>query len=81
MATAIPPEYAQFVQGAIASGLFQSESEVIGEGLRLLQQREKLRADVHARLSQLDRGQCIELDDGIEVARVVHGARDVSKLF
>ena len=38
----IPLDLQQFVQAAVTSGAFQSESEVVAEGLRLLQRREQL---------------------------------------
>ncbi|WP_244329281.1 type II toxin-antitoxin system ParD family antitoxin [Tolypothrix sp. PCC 7910] len=55
----------KFVAELIASGLYQSQSEVIHEGLRLLKEREdlrklkleELRRDIHKGIDQLDRGE------------------------
>jgi antitoxin ParD1/3/4 len=67
MTVEIPPDLQQFVQSAIDSGTFHNESEVVGEALRLLQQREnrlqQLRAEVQPALERLDRGEGIDLDD------------------
>lgn len=50
MSVDIPSEFVPFVHSIIASGRCGSESEVVGEALRLLEvverKRERLRADV-----------------------------------
>jgi antitoxin ParD1/3/4 len=57
---------AQFVEQEVASGKYGSEVDVLCEGLRLLQERQRrlrsLRADIQAGLDQLDRGEGIPLD-------------------
>ena len=53
----------QFVQTAISSGAFHSESEVVAEGLRLLQRREQLRRDVNYGIAQLERGEYTDYDE------------------
>lgn len=67
MAVDIPPEFEQFVQNAITSGMFRDEGEVIRQALHLLQQREhrleQLRQEIQPALERLDRGEGIELDD------------------
>ena len=68
MTVEIPPEFEQFVRSVINSGTFHSESEVIGEALRLLRERQgrvqSLREEITPALERLDRGEGIELDDG-----------------
>ena len=67
MAFDIPPEFRQFVDTAISSGAFTSESDVVGAALRLLQERQHrldgLRNEIRPALERLDRGEGIELDD------------------
>lgn len=61
----LPEEFVQFVDREVASGKFRSQDEVVVEGLRLLQNRERrldaLRADLQVGLDQLDAGQGIEI--------------------
>lgn len=63
----LPEGLEQFVQIQLASGKYQSVSEVITEGLRLLQEREgrleALRKDAQVGLEQLQRGEFTEYDD------------------
>jgi Arc/MetJ-type ribon-helix-helix transcriptional regulator len=62
--TEIPPEYQQFVQNMIGSGAFPTEAAVVGEALRMFQQRlDRLRQELQPALDRLDRGEGIELDE------------------
>jgi antitoxin ParD1/3/4 len=67
MTVEIPPELQQFIHQVIDNGSFKSETEVVGQALRLLQQRqqkiEELRREIQPALDQLDRGEGIELDE------------------
>lgn len=67
MTVEIPPDLQQFVHQVIDNGSFKSETEVVGQALRLLQQRqqkiEELRREIQPALDQLDRGEGIELDE------------------
>jgi antitoxin ParD1/3/4 len=67
MIVEIPPDLQQFVHQVIDNGSFKSETEVVGQALRLLQQRqqkiEELRREIQPALDQLDRGEGIELDE------------------
>ena len=58
----IPAELRDFVQAVISNGTFKNEGEVVGEALRLLQQREELREALNTGLSQLEAGRCREYD-------------------
>jgi antitoxin ParD1/3/4 len=71
MTVEIPPDLQQFVHQAIDAGGYKSEAEVVGQALRLLQQRqrqiEELRREIQPALDRLDRGEGIELDeDGLD---------------
>lgn len=66
MSVAIPDEFLPFVAREISSGKFRSETDVVTEALRLLQERERkldaLRAEIQIGLEELDRGERAELD-------------------
>jgi len=56
MTVEIPSEMVSFVDQLISERRFLSESEVLVEGLRLLQSREILRQEVRTGFDQLDAG-------------------------
>jgi antitoxin ParD1/3/4 len=59
----IPPELSPFVQQMISLGSYRNESEVLIEGLRLLKNREQLRAEVNAGIEQLEAGKGLDGDE------------------
>jgi antitoxin ParD1/3/4 len=67
MTIEIPSDLQQFVHTVIDAGSFKNEAEVIGEALRLLQERqrriEELRREIQPAWERLDRGEGIDLDD------------------
>jgi len=63
MNTEIPSDMAPFVERMLAERRFLSESDVVTEGLRLLQAREMLREEVRAGFEQLDAGLGVEAAD------------------
>jgi len=48
----LTPELEKFVQGRVASGRYQTASEVVREGLRLLEQQEMDREEAFAALKK-----------------------------
>jgi antitoxin ParD1/3/4 len=76
------PVLEQFVTELIESGLYQSQSEIIREGLRLLKEREDLkkvrlnqiRKEVRLGVQQADRGEWV---DGPEAFRQIRRRRIV----
>ena len=65
----IPSDYGSVVQKLISEGKFQSESEVVAEGLRLIVMREKLHEDIQAGLDDLDAGNRIDASEVYAEAR------------
>ncbi len=67
MTVEIPADLQQFVHQVIDAGRYKSEAEVVGQALRLLQDRqrrlEELRREIQPALDQLDRGEGIEIKD------------------
>ena len=63
MSTEIPSDLVPFVQRMVSEKRFLNESDVLAEGLRMLQARETLRAEVKKGFDQLDAGQGIPFED------------------
>jgi len=57
MSTEIPSDLAPFVQRMVSEKRFLNESDVLAEGLRMLQAKETLRVEVKKGFDQLDAGQ------------------------
>ena len=66
MNISLTPELEQLVEDKVKTGMYQTASEVIGEGLRLLRERdqrvEALRRDVRAGFEAVERGEFTEYD-------------------
>ena len=66
MNISLTPELEQLVADKVKSGMYQTSSEVIREGLRLLKDRderlEALRRDIRAGLEAVDRGEFTDYD-------------------
>jgi antitoxin ParD1/3/4 len=80
MTVEIPPDLQQFVDQIIGAGGYKSEAEVVGQALRLLQQRqrriEELRREIQPALEQLDRGEGIKLKDEEELRLFFEGIKE-----
>lgn len=81
----LTPELEQFVQSRVSSGLYQTASEVIREGLRLLEERERaraaaleeLRAKIRRGAEQADRGELLDGEAVFEEIRQLSARRRV----
>ena len=70
MNVSLTKELEELVAGKVKTGLYHTASEVIREGLRLLEERdrlyqvrlEELRRDVKLGIDQLDRGESVAFD-------------------
>ncbi len=71
MTIEIPPDLQQFVHNMVDTGCFKDETEVVGEAIRLLQERQRriedLRRDIQPALDQLDRGEGIKINSEEEL--------------
>jgi antitoxin ParD1/3/4 len=67
MNISLTPELEQFVAGKVTGGMYQTSSEVIREGLRLLKERDErlqsLRGDIRAGFEAVDRGEFTDYDE------------------
>ena len=77
MNISLTPELEQFVQSKVDSGMYYSASEVIREGLRMLQEREmlkqiqieELRREIQKGIEQADRGEFVNGEEVFENIR------------
>ena len=56
----LPSDAAQFIEGLVASGEYQSADEAVADGVRLLMSRQQLRAEIQKGIDELDAGEGIE---------------------
>ena len=87
MNVSLTPELEQFVQNKVQSGLYYSASEVIREGLRMLQEKEmlkqiqieELRKEIQKGIEQADRGELVDGEEVFETIRAKSRARRSKK--
>ena len=78
MNISLTPELEQLIHQKLTSGRYQSASEVVREALRLLEERDQLRAlrleelrsEIRVGIEQADRGETAPLDEGGTLAAV-----------
>ena len=67
MSIALPPDLEQFIQSEVASGQFPSAEAAVTAAVRLLRRKrrqlEDLRAELAAADAEIDRGDCVVLND------------------
>lgn len=70
------PQQAMFVRECVESGQYQSASEVVRAGLRLLADQEKskawIRAEIQKGLDDLDAGRTVPADEVLTELRAKH---------
>ena len=62
MSVQITPEVEGLVRSIMSDGRYRDEAEVLSEALRLLQNRDRLRAEINDGIAELDRGERIDAD-------------------
>jgi putative addiction module CopG family antidote len=80
----ILPEYEQFIQQSVETGVFRDRDEVLNEALKLLKQRQTLVAQIAEGLRALEAGNYNVYDDAslrarfdeLESRALSHGAAD-----
>jgi antitoxin ParD1/3/4 len=83
MNVSLTPELQHFVESRVATGRYQTASEVVREGLRLLEERERerdtalkeLRAKIKRGIEQADRGEFIDGESVFEEIRQLSARR------
>ena len=81
---ALTPYFDQFVQSKVESGRYQSASEVVREGLRLLEERDQrqsgMRREIEMGWQQLERGETVD-GPGVfaEIRKMSKAKRDAAK--
>jgi antitoxin ParD1/3/4 len=79
MNVSLTPELEQLVNKKVKTGMYQTASEVIREGLRLLKERDermaRLRADIRTGFDAIDRGEYDDYDE----RTTKHLAEDIKK--
>ena len=69
----LPADAMKFVEALVASGQYRSANEAVADGVRLLMDRQQLRADIQKGIDQLDAGQGM---DGSVVFAELHKRAD-----
>ena len=62
MTTNLSPENEQFLEQAVAVGMYHDRDEALDRAVELLRRREQLIGDVNKGIEQLERGEGVPLD-------------------
>jgi Arc/MetJ-type ribon-helix-helix transcriptional regulator len=62
MSDNLSPENEQFLERAVATGMYLNRDEALDRAVELLKRREKLIVEVNKGIEQLNRGECMPLD-------------------
>jgi Arc/MetJ-type ribon-helix-helix transcriptional regulator len=70
MNTDLSPENENFIDHAVATGLFQDRGKALNAAIDLLKRREGLIRDVNSGIDQLERGQGVPFDIDAIMAKI-----------
>lgn len=62
MSSGLSQENEQFLQRAVATGMYHDRNEAIDVAVEILRRREQLIRDVNKGIEQLERGECVPFD-------------------
>ena len=62
MAMQGPPKVERIIRTVVDSGAYADEGEVLEEAVQLLQQRDRLRAEIQIGIDELERGEALAAD-------------------
>ena len=63
MSNEISPDKARYIDDAVRDGHYEDVRQALDEAVDLLRQRDQLRADVRAGISQANNGQLLDADE------------------
>jgi Arc/MetJ-type ribon-helix-helix transcriptional regulator len=70
MSTGISPENEQYIDNAVATGLFHDRGQAINTAIELLKRREQLIRDVNSGIDQLEKGLGRPFDIDVIMAQI-----------
>ena len=65
----LTPDASQFVEGLVATGEYPSAQDAVADGVRLLQARHELKAQIQIGIDQADRGELHDHDEVFDSLR------------
>jgi len=77
MSSNLSPENEQFLEHAVAVGMYHDRGEALDRAVELLRRREQLIRDVNKGIEQLERGEGLPLDIE-QIKAAVHGRMETS---
>jgi Arc/MetJ-type ribon-helix-helix transcriptional regulator len=63
MVSDVSPVHEAFITNALARGLFKDRTELLNSAVELLRRKQEILDEVRMGLHELDKGDCLELDD------------------
>lgn len=77
MSDGISPDNARYLDESVRQGVYRDQDHALDEAIRLLRQRDQLRADVQAGVQQADQGELLPADEVFK--RLEQRAREIEQ--